>query len=260
MILSQLKEEQTARGIVTFTLTVRINIASDLFEHACMILRRLCKSCFYVWKMVGGDCWCALYLNNFWFSISAWKPSCGGGLPAQIQNPKSLHIIQLLCNCQSICASGQNIIKSRARACCFSAITDWGLFWNVVLPNFLWNGLWALDQSFTLLKSILDGSILFKVVWHNVWKQSEKKCYQISVIAFEQIRQQGQTNFCQFTANHIFCLNSKFCTGNVDQTIKTCLLPFLSFFFVTNPLFTDFSTAQLLKAPRFFFQDLKNLS
>ena len=48
MILSQLKEEQTARGIVTFTLAVRINIASDLFEHACMILRRLCKSCFYV--------------------------------------------------------------------------------------------------------------------------------------------------------------------------------------------------------------------
>ena len=82
MILSQLKEEQTARGIVTFTLAVRINIASDLFEHACMILRRLCKSCFYVWKMVGGDCWCALYLNNFWFSISAWKPSCAGGLPA----------------------------------------------------------------------------------------------------------------------------------------------------------------------------------
>ena len=171
-----------------------------------------------------------------------------------------MHIIQLLCNCQSMCASLQNIIKSRARACCFSAITDWGLFWNVVLPNFLWNGLWALDQSFTLLKSILYGSILFKVFWHNVWKQSEKKCYQISVIAFEQIRQQGQTNFCQFTANHIFCLNSKFCTGNVDQTIKTCLLPFLSFFFVTNPLFTHFSTAQLLKAPRFFFQDLKNLS
>ena len=71
------------------------------------------------------------------------------------------------------------------------------------------------------------------------------KCYQISVIAFEQIRQQGQTNFYQFTANHIFCLNSKFCTENVDQTIKTCLLPFLSFFFVTNPLFTHFSTAQL---------------
>jgi len=48
MILSQLKEEQTARGIVTFTLAVRINTASNLFEHACMILRRLCKSCFYV--------------------------------------------------------------------------------------------------------------------------------------------------------------------------------------------------------------------
>ena len=128
------------------------------------------------------------------------------------------------------------------------------LFLSIVLPNFLWNGFWALYQSFTLLKSILSGSILFKDFWHNVWKQSEKKCYQISVIAFEQIRQQGQTNFCQFTANHIFCLNSKFCTGNVDQTIKTCLLPFLSFFFVTNPLFTHFSTAQLLKAPRFFFK------
>jgi len=33
MILSQLKEEQTARGIVTFTLAVRINNAFDLFEH-----------------------------------------------------------------------------------------------------------------------------------------------------------------------------------------------------------------------------------
>jgi len=28
--------------------------------YACMILRRLCKSCFYVWKMIGGECWCAL--------------------------------------------------------------------------------------------------------------------------------------------------------------------------------------------------------
>jgi len=33
MILSQLKEEQTARGIVTFTLALRINTASNLFEH-----------------------------------------------------------------------------------------------------------------------------------------------------------------------------------------------------------------------------------
>jgi len=170
----------------------------------------------------------AHYLNNFWFSISAWKPSCGGGLPAAIQNPNFLHIIQLLCNCQSICASVQNIIKSRAHAC-LRAITDWGLFLNVALHNFLWNGLWALYQSFTLLKSIIDGSILFKILWHNVWKQSEKKCYQISVIAFEQIRQQGQTNFYQFTANHIFCLNSKFCTENVDQTIKLAFCPFFLF-------------------------------
>ena len=254
MILSQLKEEQTARGIVTFTLALRINNASNLSEHMLVWSSAVCVnrvSMYERWLQANVD---AHYLNNFWFSISAWKPSCGRGLPAAIQSPEFLHILQLLCNCQSMCASVQNIIKSRAHPCCFSAITDWGLFLSVVLHNFLWNGLWALYQSFTLLKSIIDGSILFKILWHNVWKQSEKKCYQISVIAFEQIRQQGQTNFYQFTANHIFCLNSKFCTENVDQTIKTCLLPFLSFFFVTNPLFTHFSTAQLLKAPRFFWK------
>jgi len=150
-------------------------------------------------RMVAGECWCALpqqllILYLCMETFMWWRSPCVdpesrifAHYSTVVQLPKHVCICAKHHQIKSTSMLFQcnHRLRTVFKRCALEwLVSPWSIFYFAQIHTWWIHSV----QSF----------------WHNVWKQSEKKCYQISVIAFEQIRQQGQTNFRQFTANHIF--------------------------------------------------------